>query len=73
VKLQEATYAQHQFVELNFQNELCYFWMKTRNERLVISDLAVHKLLPFCTMYLCRHCQSWWSSSPNTDHFWKML
>jgi len=47
--------------------------MKTRNERLVISDLAVHKLLPFCTMYLCRHCQSWWSSSPNTDHFWKML
>jgi len=32
---------------------LCHFWTRTKNECSVISDLAIHKLLDFCTRYLC--------------------
>ena len=32
---------------------LCPFRIRTRNECSVISDLAIHKLLNFCTRYLC--------------------
>ena len=32
---------------------LCHFWIRTRNECSIISDLVVHKLLDFCTRYLC--------------------
>ena len=32
---------------------LCHFWIRTRNECSAISDLAIHKLLDFCTRYLC--------------------
>ena len=37
----------------NFQNSLHHFWIRTRNKCPVISDLAIHKLLAFCTIYLC--------------------
>ena len=33
---------------------LCDFWIRTRNEYPTLSELALHKLLPFCTTYLCK-------------------
>jgi len=41
------------FYNWNFQNSVCHFWIRTRNECPVISDLAIHKLLAFCAIYLC--------------------
>jgi len=32
---------------------VCHFGIRTTNERPVISDLAIHKFLAFCTTYLC--------------------
>ena len=32
--------------------EFMHFWIRTRNECPTISDLAIHKLLAFCTTYL---------------------
>ena len=34
------------------KQSLCHFWIRIRNV-LVISDLAIHKLLAFCITYLC--------------------
>jgi len=47
--------------EKNFENHwfsLCHFWIRTRNECSVIYDLAIHKLLEFCTRYLCEAVSS---------------
>jgi len=54
---------------------LCHFWIKTRNEFSVISDLAIHKLLNFCTRHLCEavFLKLIKSPCPKTDPFWKML
>ena len=55
-------HAQEEFAELlndkNLQLEfskqsLCHFWIRKRNECSVISDLATHKPLDFCTRCLC--------------------
>jgi len=41
-------------LQLEFSKQSsCHFWRRTRNEVSVISDLAIHKLLAFCTTYLC--------------------
>ena len=42
----------------NFQNRVFDFWIRTRIECPVISDLAIHKLLAFCTTYLCEEAFS---------------
>ena len=40
-------------LQLEFSKQsLCHIWITTRNECPVISDLAIHKLLAFCTPYL---------------------
>jgi len=38
---------------LEFSQQFMSFWIKTRIECPVISDLAVHQPLAFCTTYLC--------------------
>jgi len=45
------------------------------NSQSVISDLVIHKLLDFCTRYLCEAVllKLIKSLSPKTDPFWKML
>ena len=41
-------------LQLEFSKQsLCHFLIRTRNECSVISDPAFHKLLDFCTRYLC--------------------
>jgi len=42
----------------NFQNRVGDFWIKTRNEYPIISDLAIHKLLAVCTTFLCEQACS---------------
>ena len=47
---------------------------KARNEYPVNSDLAIHKLLAFCTTYCMKRAFSKLvSSSPKTDSFFKIL
>ena len=42
-------------LELLFSKQtLCDFWIRTRNEYPTLSELALDKLLPFCTTYLCK-------------------
>jgi len=42
-----------QSLQLEFSKQnLCRFWLRTTNERPVISDLAIHKFLALCTTYL---------------------
>ena len=54
--------AQEEFADLSSDNglellfskqTLCDFWIRTRNEYPTLSELALGKLLPFCTTYLC--------------------
>ena len=41
-------------LQLKFSKKrLCHFWISARNEWPVISDLAIYKLLAFCTTYVC--------------------
>jgi len=41
-------------LQLEFPKQsLCHFWIRTRNECPVISDLAIRKLSAFCAKYLC--------------------
>ena len=41
-------------LELLFSKQtLCDFWIRTRNEYPTLAELALDKLLPFCTTYLC--------------------
>jgi len=48
-------------LKLEFSNQsLRHFWIRTRNEGSVISDLAIHKLLYFCTRYLCEAVSQNW-------------
>ena len=66
IKLSDVTHlslkAQEEFADLSSDESLelvfskqilCDFWVRTRNEYPTLSDLALHKLLPFCTTYLC--------------------
>jgi len=44
----------HKILQLEFSKQsLSHFWVKSRNECPVISDLATHNLLDFCTAYMC--------------------
>jgi len=60
-KRPHTCHAQDEFAELLndtslqlefLKQSLCHFWIRTRNECPVISDLAIHKLLDFCTTLL---------------------
>ena len=66
IKLSDVTHlslkAQEEFADLSSDESLeqvfskqtlCDFWVRTRNEYPTLSDPALHKLLPFCTTYLC--------------------
>jgi len=61
-------------LQLKFSKQTwCHFWIRTRNEFPVISDLAiytVHKLLAFCTTFCVKqHSQNWQSTRPKTVLF----
>ena len=44
----------HKVLQLEFSKQsLSHFWVKTRNECPVISDLVTHNLLDFCIAYMC--------------------
>jgi len=66
-QLSDVTYlslkAQEEFADLSSDKSLellfskqtlCDFWIRTRNEYPILSELALDKLLPFCTTYLCK-------------------
>ena len=57
LKAQEefADLSSEKVLELLFSKQtLCDFWIRTRSEYATFSELALDKLLPFCTTYLCK-------------------
>jgi len=59
-------------LQLKFSKQrLCHFWTRTRNECPVVSDLTIHRLLPFCTTHLFEAALSKLIIilSPKTDPF----